>query len=60
MIVYTIFTSIIGVRIGKVIFQNSSHLVAPSTFEASKSELGIDWSADMKISICTPDEFTTL
>jgi hypothetical protein len=51
MIVYTVLTRIIGVRIGNVIFQNSSHFVAPSTFADSNIDGEMDWSADRNIKI---------
>ena len=53
--VYTRLTRRIGVRIGKVIFQNFSQAVHPSISAASYREGDTDCSPARKRRICTPE-----
>ena len=53
--VYTLFTRIIGLIIGKVIFQKFSQAVAPSMLDASYREGAMDCSPARNIRICTPE-----
>ena len=55
IMVYIALTNIIGLTMGKVIFQKDSHLVAPSTSEASKRAGDIVCKAARNINICTPE-----
>ena len=53
VMVYTVLSRITGVSIGRVIFQNFSHSLAPSTLADSYSCGGIACTPDMNSRICT-------
>ena len=58
IMVYSAFTRIIGLIIGKVTFQKVSHAVAPSIVHASYIEGEMDCNAARNIRICTPERLS--